>query len=269
MQFSRFPGRIYKLCLTLMALLVLPPAATRLLGGANASEAPIRLAQGDSRQPLIDITLLGNEWLPYLHFENGEPKGAAFEKVSMAFRRIGRRLVVLETPFTRSLAALEHGERAGLLLASAVNRPFATLSKSIFCDARSLYFRHGGEWDWSLRDWPRGTRFGKLRGPNYGPDVARWEKEGLVQPVEASDGRALFGMLKRGRVDVVVFSEREAEAMFAADPRLGSDIVKAGPPLLRFSIRVAFSNLHPDGASLQPAFDKALDELGLEENCPG
>jgi len=251
-----------------LALLFLLAGFMLMQTKSEAGEAPLRLAQADPARALTDITLLGNEWLPYLRFENGEPKGMAFDKVAAAFRHIGRRLLVQEAPFIRALAALEHGERAGLLLASAASRPYTTLSKPIFCDARSLYFRQGSERDWSRHELPRGTRLGKLRGPNYGPAIARWEKEGLVQPVEAADGRALFEMLKRSRVDVVVFSEREAEAMFAENPALGSGIVKAGQPVLRFSIRVAFSTHHPDGASLQPAFDQALDDLGLEESCP-
>lgn len=214
------------------------------------------------------VLLAANEWRPYVWFENGNPRGLAVEKAEAAFARIGRRLVLVETPFVRGLLAAERGERAGILLLGRVaERPYLAYSQTLFCDARHLYFRRGSAVNWQTEEAALyNARVGKLRGPSYGPLFKRWEETGFISPVEVDGGRALFRLLLIGRIDAAVFSAPEAAEIFKTEPEFREAFTAGQPPLQTLELVVGFARGHPDGA-LQPAFDRAVTELNLGARC--
>lgn len=250
---------------------MIPPLPFRLcaaLFAVLAATAPAAGQQSQGQAQGRAVLMSANEWRPYLWFENGNPRGLAVEKAEAAFARIGRRLVLVETPFPRGLLAAERGERAGVLLLGRVaERPYLAYSQTLFCDPRHLYFRRGSAVNWQTEEAALyNARVGKLRGPTYGPVLRRWEETGFITPVEMDNGRMLFRLLLIGRIDAAVFSAPEAAELFKAEPDFRDAFTPGQPPLQTLELVVGFTRSHPDSALL-PAFDRAVTELNLGVRC--
>lgn len=215
------------------------------------------------------LEIVANHWQPYVNFNRPEAKGLAVDKARMIASEMGLTLELTEMPFKRVLLSVEVGAADGLLLASKTSerQHFMAFSEPFFCDIRNIYVLKHKMFNWQDETQLAGKTMGVGLGLHYDARVEDWIERGLVLPYAVTNPEGLMKMLLYGRVEFIVFSEREAvEILNKMDnPEM---IVPLEVPLKATEIRMGFS-LKRDGQNRAEAATQAIRKLGLGEKCPG
>ena len=213
------------------------------------------------------LHLTANHWFPYVSFETEAPKGIAIEKLNSIAKGLGISVIISNVPFKRALLATENGQYDGMVVAAKTKdrEKFMAFSDPIFCDRRNLYVAKGGGFDWQQEKALRGKLFGVGRGFYNGRTVQGWIEDGLVEKVEVNHAEQLFHLLIAKRVDLITFSEREADTL-VRKLSLEGIIEALEPPVYMNELRIGFS-LNADGAALAERASKVIRELKLGETC--
>jgi len=209
------------------------------------------------------------EWAPYAVFDSkGKSSGIAVDKAHRIFAEMDLKLVILQFPIKRALKMAENGSVDGLLMSSAEPKRarYLAFSHPIFCDRRFLYVRKGHAFDWHDRAELQGKSMGVGLGFYYGKTVQTWIADGTIETIEANNTLSLFKMIIQNRVDVIAFSEREADIFLNQYSSIALNVERLEQPVSSLELHLGFS-LSRRGQNQALLSNNVIEQLNLEEQC--
>lgn len=214
------------------------------------------------------ITLGANAWMPYVMFDDGKPNGIAVNKVQQIADRLDYNLTIQSLPFKRVLRYVEDGKIDGVLVAAnrEERQKYLAFTKPIFCERRVFITKEDAQFDWHDPNQLQGKRLGVGAGFYIGKHIQGWMDEGRIPPVVTVPEQNLLSLVQNGRLDFILYSEKEFLEYKAAKHDFVRGLKILDKPLNELTLHLGFS-LQNKGESRRDEVDKVIEALGLEEDC--
>ena len=217
----------------------------------------IQLAHADT----ITVAVEDKNYVPYYLWVDGKPQGLCVEVAKAAIREMGHEVKFVRVPWVRVLLSVEQ-KRVDAGLCGTKNAERAAYSyypeEPLTSFDATLFVRSNSPLQSPNVEGLEGLTFGLIKGYNYGELDKDLERQGLIR-LEARDRKALFQMLVKGRIDMILDSILPT---FADARRFGVHTqIRPLFPSLSESLGYLFFSQKPGHDEFAKKFSAALREF--------
>jgi polar amino acid transport system substrate-binding protein len=156
----------------------------------------------------ITVAVEDKNYVPYYLWVDGKPQGLCVEVAKAAIREMGHEVEFVRVPWVRVLLSVEQ-KRVDAGLCGTKNAERAAYShypeEPLTSFDATLFVRTDSPIQSPDVEGLDGLTFGLIKGYNYGELDKDFERQGLIR-LEARDRKALFQMLVKGRIDMMLDS---------------------------------------------------------------